>query len=449
MTPLLLLGLVAAVVLFVVFAGISALFLRRVVPTNEVHIVQTRKKTTPYGKDESAGNSYYEWPSWFPAIGMTKVVLPVSIFAINLRDYPAYDKERVPFRVDIMAFFRTNDPNTAAQRVSSFDELEDQLTAIVQGASRTVLASHEIDKIMLERSTFGSLFTEEVSGQLKNWGVESVKNIELMDIRDDEGSKVIANIMAKRTSAIEKESRVAVAENHRTAEMAEIEARREVELQNQQAQQQVGQRTAEKDKAVGIADEQAKQEVLTQQRETVTRHMQVSEVQNVRTAEITRAVNLVKADENRQVAIVVADGEKQQTVLLADGELEAKRREATGIEVEGSARAAAEKAMQLAPVEAQIVLAKEIGENKGYQAYLIGVRNIEATQAVGIAQARALEDAGIKIIANTGNVGDGIKSITDLFSPAGGTAVGGMLEALNNTDAGKAVVEKFVHKEAS
>jgi flotillin len=433
MNTLLSFGVLGAVLLGVLALGaFIALTLRRVVATNEVHIVQTGKQTIPYGKGEAAGNSYYDWPAWLPLIGLTTTVFPVSVFTINLKDWLAYDKDRVPFRIDVTAFFRISDPNTAAQRVANFDELEDQLTAIVQGAARTVLAAHDIDKIMLERSTFGEQFTTEVTQQLVNWGVESVKNIELMDIRDDEqsDSKVIHNIMAKRVSFIEKESRAAVAENHRQAETAEIEADREVELRRQEAAQQVGQRTAEKEKAVGLAQQASSQEILTAERETKTRAMAVAQVEHVRTAEINKEVNVVKAEEQARTAVIKAEGEKQ-----------AKKREAEGIEVEGLAEAEAKKAMELAPVQAQIVLAKEIGTNQGYQAYLINMRQIEANQEIGIEAAQALQAAGIKVIVNSSTPTEGVQNVMGLFTPQGGAQVGAMLEAIANTDAGKKVVE--------
>jgi len=145
------LGVTAVIALTVVIA----LFLRRVVPTNEVHIVQSTKHTRSYGKDTPNGNTYYEWPFWIPVFGVTKIVMPVSVFDIQLNAYEAYDVGRVPFVVDIVAFFRIADSNVAAQRVESFRELESQLLSIVQGAVRTILASHDIDKIMLERSIYG------------------------------------------------------------------------------------------------------------------------------------------------------------------------------------------------------------------------------------------------------------------------------------------------------
>ncbi len=428
---------------FVILTTIIALFLRRVVPTNEVHIVQSTKHTRSYGKDTPNGNTYYEWPAWLPIIGITKIVMPVSVFDLHLIAYEAYDVGRVPFVVDIVAFFRINDSNMAAQRVESFDELEAQLRSIVQGAVRTILASHDIDRIMLERSVYGEQFTAAVQDQLTSWGVVPVKSIELMDIRDASDNKVVHNIMEKKKSLIEMQSRQEVAENIKNAEIAEIDARRERDIRDEQAQQAVGERTAEKVKMVGIANEQAQQEIKEQQRVTKEKEMAVIKVNDVKRAEITKDVNVVKADEDKQTTILRAEGDKESTVIRADGDLQAKKKEAEGIQVEGQARAEAERAMQLAPVNAQIELAREIGENQGYQTYLLGVESIEAAKVVGIEQAQALKAADVKIITNAGDPVQGMKNVMDLFSAKGGTNMGAMLEGLAQTEQGQQLLEKL------
>lgn len=450
---LLLFGVLAVLLLVAAPLSLYVLRLRRVVAPNEVHIVQTRAKTVSYGKDMPGGNTYYDWPSWLPVIGLTKTVLPVSVFDLPLDGYDAYDNDRVPFLVDVVAFFRIEDPNTAAQRVRSFAELEDQLQAIVRGAVRTVLAKHDINQIMIERSKFGEHFTSEVAPQLVNWGVESVKNIELMDIRDARNSSVIANIMAKRTSDIERDSRSVVAENHRQAEMAEIVAKRDVELQRQQAEQQVGTRTAEKNREVGIAQERSVQEVLLARRDTVSRDMEVRQVEQVRAAEISKDVAVIEAEQDRQVKqveaeaakavqIIAADAEKQATVTRAEGTLEQQRREAVGIQAIGEAKAVAERELARAPVQAQIDLAREIGGNEGYQKYLISLEQVKAGATVGVAQANALAAADIKVIATAGTPEEGLTSISEAFTVRGGIKLGTLLEGLQATDLGNAVLNR-------
>ena len=457
--PMSLLPIAGAVVIAAIV--LIALFLRRVVPTNEVHIVQSGKSTVSYGKDHSSGNTYYEWPSWIPVVGIVKIVLPVSVFDEDLESYEAYDKGRLPFVVDVKAFFRITDSNVAAQRVSSFDELRNQLRAILQGAVRTILASADIEEIMQGRSQFGEQFTREVEAQLTNWGVSTVKNIELMDIRDSSSSHVIKNIMEKKKSLIEMQSRIEVAENIKRANIAEIDAKRETDIQQQDALQKVGSRTAEKDREVGIANELAQQSIKEQARTTMEKQLAIARVTDVTQAEISKSVQIVKANQDKETAainkemaiirasqdketrILVAEGEKTTTILTAEGHLESKKRESEGIAIEGTAKADAEKAMQLAPVQAQIVLAKEIGNNDAYQKYLITIEQVKANQFVGIEQAKALSSADLRIIANSGNVENGMKGLMDIFSSTGGTNIGAMFEGFAQTEQGQALLAKM------
>lgn len=448
---------IALIVGAVLFVGLilASLIWRTVVEPNEVHIVQSSSGTKVYGRSstdlsdetvggiESSGNSYYDWPSWIPIIGVQTVKLPLSVFDVPLNDYEAYDVGRVPFKVDITAFFRISDPATAAKRVSTMGELNAQLLSILQGAVRTILAKHDIEEIMGERATFGEMFTKETEAQLKAWGVSNVKNIELMDVRDGADSKTISNIMAKKESLIEMESRKEVAMNQKEAQLAEIDAKREADVRQQEADQKVGERTAAKEKAVGIANELAQQEIKAQAKVTAEKDMAVKQVQQVRQAEITKEVQVVKAQEDRDVAITVAEGTRQETEIVAAGELKQEQLKAQGILAVGESEAEAKRLLEMALVTPQIELAKEIGENEGYQTYLVKIRNVEKEEAVGIEQAKALQDAGIKVIANTGNVTQGVDNVMELFSSKGGTAMGATLEALANTPQGAALMKKL------
>lgn len=434
-----------------------ALLFRRVVPTNMVHIVQSSKKTISYGRGREAGNTYYEIPSFIPVFGVTVTQFPESIFDISLRDYEAYDTGRLPFVVDIKAFFRIADSQIAAQRVANFSELQNQLMGVLQGAVRGILGNNKLENIMQDRSNLGEQFTKEVNDQLQEWGVTTAKMIEFMDIRDSSGSQVIQNMMAKEKSRIEKESRVTVADNIREAEMKEIEAKREIALTRTQAEQQVGIRQAEAEKEVGIAKEKSNQQVQTEAKITTEKVMEVQKVQNVKQAEIDKEVAIVKANEQKQVQVVnaqatkeaqiiKAQAEKEATVQIADGNLQATLKQAEGIQAEGLAKAEAEKAILLAPVNAQITLATEIGSNENYQKYLIEIRKVEATENVGKEMAGAMKTADLKIIANSGDVQSGVGKLADVFSPAGGTSIAGMLTALSQTEEGQALVNGVVSK---
>ena len=66
---------------------VTILALRRIVPTNQVHIVQRNNKTVSYGKDTANGNVYYEIPSWVPKFGVVVSKLPATIIDISLNHY--------------------------------------------------------------------------------------------------------------------------------------------------------------------------------------------------------------------------------------------------------------------------------------------------------------------------------------------------------------------------
>ena len=125
--------------------------------------------------------------------------------------------------------------------------------------------------------------------------------------------------------------------------------------------------------------------------------------------------------------------------------------EADGIKAKGVAEAEAKEKFGQAEVAPQISLAKEIGNNQGYQTYLIEIKRVEALQQVGIEQVKNLDKADIRIIANAGgNIADGVNSVMDLFTAKGGQSLGSMLEAFSGTETGKELLGKLLgKKEAS
>lgn len=498
-------GLIAAGATLVVIAIIlfMAIFYRRVVPTNMVHIVQQSKKTVPYGRGKEAGNVYYAFPVWMPIIGVSVTQFPESIFQIDLKNYAAYDVNKVPFLADVTAFFRINDATTASQSIASYPELLNQIDEVVSGVVRNVLATNDIEFIMKERSELGEQFTKAITNGITKWGVETVKSVEFKDIRDQDSENVIANIMAKEKSRIEKESRIVIAENMQVAASKEIDAQREIDIRKQDALQQVGIKTAITQREVGIAKEQSQQEIKVQEKITTERNMEVIRVQEVKKAEIAKSVAevnaeqdkrvqvinaeaakdaqivkstadkealvidtqgqkesqvlqaegqrqslIIKAEGDKQSAVVTAEGERQSTMAIADGNLHAALNDAKGIKEKGLASAEAEKAMLQAPVEAQISLAREIGTNQNYQSYLIEIRKVEADEAIGVEQAKALSSADLKILANSGNVQTGLKSFTDILTTSkGGNAVGNALEGLSQTPLGQQLISKYLNDE--
>lgn len=457
--PALLVG-VPSVFLFGILLYI--LSLRRIVPTNVVHIVQRGSQTVSYGVGKES-NVYYEWPAWLPILGVSVRELPVSNFDIDLIEYSAYDKDRVPFVVDVKAFFHIKDTNVAAEKVESFDELKGQLRNVVQGAVRSILAKSKLEEIMEERSIFGEQFTKAVNSDLKNWGVESIKNIELMDVRDANDSNVIHQIMAKRMSAIDMESRTEVAKNQKTAKQAELEAQKEVDVTKAEteriageakakSQQAIGIANAESMKRSGIAEQESVSEIAEAEKMTAERKMEVVKVNEIKQAEIDKQRAIINAEEEKQRVEIAAQANRYKLETDATARLEASKRDAEGVQTIGQAEAEvikakgmseaeSKKAMELAGVTAQTTLAKEIGENKPYQEYLIKIKEVEVSQVIGVTQyeaiAQALSKADLKLLVNSGDVHSGLGSLTDLFTAKGASQLNGMVEGLKQTDEGK------------
>jgi len=433
-------GLVGTIIFLSLF---FSLLFRVVVPTNEVHTVQKKSKTLSYGKDYPAGNVYFKWPSWIPFLGISASSLPVSIFSVELEEYEAYDIGRLPFLIDVVAFFRVSDANIASQRCSSQKELHAHLLAVVQGAARTILASNDIEEIMQGRGKFGQEFTEEVKEQLNGWGIETVKSIELMDIKDSSKSSVIANIMAKKQSHIDMESRKEVALNRKEAELSEIEAKRIIDIQKQDNARMVNLKAIEVNRETEIASEQKNQIVQEQARLTKEKSMEVIRTEESLRADIDKTVALTKANQEAEVRKTRAEADKETSIIIAEGKLQSALKDAEATTAEGKAVAEAKTAMEIAQVQSQITLSKEIGTNQGYQEYLIKVEQIKAVRDVGMEQAKALVEADIKIMTNSGDVPSGMNSIMDIFTSKGGMGIASMLETASQSP----VVRKILGQE--
>jgi flotillin len=465
---------IPSMVLLLVF--VWTLTLRRIVPPNMVHIVQRGNKTVSYGVGKR-GNVYYKFPAWMPKLGISVRELPVSNFDIELKSYSAYDIKRVPFVVDIKAFFHIEDTNTAANKIASFEDLQEQLLDIVRGAVRSILANSDLESIMEERSKFGKEFTNAVKDDLTHWGVTAVKSIELMDVRDEEGEKVIYQIMAKRKSEIEKESRVEVARNHQEAEEAELESTKKVSVKKADTERESGQALAESRKAVGIADAGALKEAGIAEQESLgaisvaaqsskEEEMKVIRVGTIKQAEIDKDAAIVAQNQSKEQTIIASDASKYRVEIEAEAQLSAKKKEAEGIkevgiadasviDAEGSAEAKVikakglaaaegEKASGLASVVAQTELADKVGENIEYQNYLIRLKGVEVAGEVGKVQyselAKAMNGADLQLLVNSGDVESGMSKISDIFSSKGGSQLNGLMKSLGQTEEGQGLM---------
>lgn len=442
--------IIFALLIVVALLGIlvkKILSLRRIVPPNEVHVIRQGDNTLIYGAtnyncldlmNESSGNVYYAWPDWLPIIGVSILVLPLHVFDIKLDDYRCYDKDRLPFSADIHAFFRITNYKIAASRIKGATSLNTQLRAVLEGTARHLLGNRELESIMGEYSEYSEEFTKNVKEALSNWGISTTKNIQIMDIRDVPGEKVISNIMQRKKSEVEKQSRMAIARNNRIAREAELEAAKSVKLKEQDLTEAVGKREAEVSANVGIEKEKANQKVHEQAKTTKAKEMDVLETERTRQAEI-----------EKKSQTIIAETQKRKLEIESAGQLAANENEAKGIEAKGKAQADAEKRYQMASVEAQAALAQEVGDDQEYLAYLIRTKQIDAAKLVGLKQAENLSNADIRILAGAGDVSTGVGKATGILSPNTGFNMASLLEALGTSEEGQqllASINTFLSK---
>jgi flotillin len=154
----------------------------------------------------------------------------------------------------------------------------------------------------------------------------------------------------------------------------------------------------------------------------------------------------IETEARKNAVQKTADAEKYRIEQVAEATLVQQQNEAKGKQAVGLAEAEAEQAKQLAGVTAQTTLAREVGENKEYQQYLIAVEQIKAARDIGIEQAQNIGHADIKIIANSGDVQSGVEKIADVFSSKGGSALNGLFESLKQTPEGEGLVNSLLKR---
>lgn len=267
-----------------------------------------------------------------------------------------------------------------------------------------------------------------------------------MDVRDADGSNVIHQIMAKRMSEIDMESRTEVVKNQKAPQQAELIAQKEVAVTKAETEQISGEAQAKSEK------------------QTAEQKMEVGKIKQVKRAEIDKESAIISAEKFKQQTQIEAEANKYKVETDAAAELERRKKIAEGemaigkaqsevTLVQGESATEAKKLLELAGVTAQTTLTKEIGENKSYQEYLIKIREVEVSQVVGVAQyesiATALSKAELKLLVNSGDVHSGIGSFADLFTAKGGSQLNGLIEDLKQTDEGKkllSVIDKLTPK---
>ena len=374
--------------------------------------------------------------------------MPLYVFDIKLETYQAYDNGKIPFDVDVTAFFVIKEAEQAAKRVADFDELRNQLREIVKWSVRKTLAQYDIQEIMEARWDLADKFYQEIMNAVKEWWVE-LKNIEFMDIIDAEWFEVIRNLLEKKRKTIETESEKQVALKNKEREIVEAEARKEAEIKRIESEKEAKlaqieadkltrTQEVEKEKLVKLQEEEAKKQVYEKQKETKQKELDIKLLEEEKKAEIQKVKEIIDAEKEKEIEIKNAEAKAKSLELDAEAkaravELEAEAKQ-IAVEKEWLAKAKSIDYVGTAEAKNKMEMAKALNAfTEAALEYLIQELQLKYTSKVDLEKAKALEKADIKVISTGANGNEGMNSFMDLFSSKGGANLGAMIESFKNT----------------
>jgi len=295
-------------------------------------------------------------------------------------------------RVNVPATFTvgiSTDPvlmNLAAERLLLLNEkkVQEQAQDIILGQLRLVIATLSIEEINKDREKFMNLINENVADEINKVGLTLI-NVNIRDITDESG---YIEAIGKRAAAeainrakvdvaqqerdgatgqkdAERDQRVRVAELEAVAIQGEVKSRRDYEIATaeREAETVAAKKNAEQQQRIQVAsaESQAVQGENTSQAEIADSNAKLAEVR----AEAKRRGDV--ADAEAAKAIYLAQRERELARLskedLAQQEIEKQR-------IEIAAEAEAERARRVARGEADAILAKYTAEAAGTQKVL-------------------------------------------------------------------------------
>lgn len=417
--------LIAAAV--VVFVLVIAFFMTyTVIGPNEAHVIvfmgRGRSIKSPVKTAGVDGKTSY---FYIPFL-MKRYIMPLTNVKLDINDIPLNDIQVAPFMCDVVTWLRIADPIKAAERLDLtgdvFQSLHQDLTAIVQAIARAASMKQEILDIMRDRATFSKGVSSEVDIVLQEWGVQLV-NLEINEIRDQEGSAVIQNYESMRKAAVQSLARIEVSKRDREAIEAEQGNIQLAEIAKADSMKAYTIKQIDRDTTIGINTQKKEQAIALAESETNAQKVAASRVLTVGAADIAREAAITKATGDGEAIRIT--GEKEAAVVTLKGQAEGHAIEAKGL---------AEAKIKDAMAEAL----KKFNE--------AGIDITKITAAVDIQKAFAAayamiaQNADIKVVTS----GEGGNILGLPMNAKTGADLGQMLEAFGTKNMSK-LVDEITH----
>ena len=276
------------------------------------------------------GGGAFVWPiiQDFKKMSMKPIQIKVNVDGIDSQAIPMHLPVVLTTAISQDKLIQQN----AATRFLSANptEVERQISEILVGETRAIMATMLIEQINADRNTFLGKVRESLEQELQKVGYE-LTNINISEITDD--ADYIKNMGKKAATK---------AKANAEADIAEQTKQGNVKIANTRKEEEIAVSQAERDKQISV--NQAKQE------------------QEVKVAEINREkeIKLAEADKERESGIALQEAEKVANIAKASADAESKKAEFEALQTKNIAKAEAdaEAAQNEAEAQKQVRIAK-------------------------------------------------------------------------------------------
>ena len=276
------------------------------------------------------GGGAFVWPiiQDFKKMSMKPIQIKVNVDGIDSQAIPMHLPVVLTTAISQDKLIQQN----AATRFLSANpaEVERQISEILVGETRAIMATMLIEEINADRNTFLGKVRESLEQELTKVGYE-LTNINISEITDD--ADYIRNMGKKAATK---------AKANAEADIAEQTKQGNVKIANTRKEEEIAVSQAERDKQISV--NQAKQE------------------QEVKVAEINREkeIKLAEADKERESGIALQEAEKLANIARANADAESKKAEYEALQTKNIAKAEAdaEAAQNEAEAQKQVRIAK-------------------------------------------------------------------------------------------
>jgi len=352
LNPLLLVGILAAVIIVTVSALISRY---KRCPSDKILVV--------FGRTGGAsakcihGGGAFIWPviQDFAFLDLK----PISIEA-NLTNALSRQNIRVdvPCRFTIAISTDKDSMGNAAERLLGLphDQIQELAKDILFGQLRLVIATMTIEEINSDRDKFLENISKNVDTELKKIGLKLI-NVNVTDIKDESGyiealgKEAAAKAINEAKISVAEQEKIgetgkAIADRERETQIAETHRDRDVKIAYTQKDREISIAVAAKDESIGKAEAERDTRVKTAEANAIA-------VKGENTAKIDIAASdaLRREKEAEALRLAIAAEKVQQARALEDAYVAEQKAE--------SARAERERSTQMANVVVPAEIAKQ------------------------------------------------------------------------------------------